>query len=48
MVWVHGGGYVNGNKNEFGRPTGLFNASNYEDGREAPQAEGMIYVSAVQ
>jgi len=47
MIWIHGGGFVNGHKNEFGRPTGLFNASNYKDGEEEPHSDGMIYVSTI-
>jgi len=45
MVWIHGGGFIFGDKNQFGRPTGLFNASRYEDGKPDENAEGIIYVS---
>ena len=45
MVWIHGGGFITGNKNQFGRPTGLFNASKYEDGKFEEDSEDIIYVS---
>lgn len=46
MVSIHGGGFTFGDKNLFGRPTGLFNASGFADGQESlDDSEGIIYVS---
>jgi len=45
MVWIHGGGFIFGDKNQFGPPTGFFNASQYIEGEVEPEADGIIYVS---
>ncbi|KAL3424599.1 carboxylesterase family protein [Phlyctema vagabunda] len=44
IVWIHGGGFIFGDKNQLSSPAGIFNASTAADGA-TPRDDGVIYVT---